>query len=802
MTRLSFVMVVIPLAALLGRADVAHAAWPHNPASDIAVCVADSNQLAPVALADGSGGAYVAWTDGRSGPYQGVFWQHLTAAGPLWSPNGVAVVTAPPGGAVALSGMLADGAGGVIVYWARFDAMANQQEFAQRFTAAGVPLWPAGGVAISGVDPFLEFGGVVPDGAGGLICSYSIDYGFITSNYNLFVQHVDGSGISQWGTNGLSVCALSGNQDYSQVVGDGQGGAVVCWLDARVDNSVEADVYAQHVTSAGTFAWPANGQQVTSLGNSGLELSLVSDGAGGAVAMWRYGPYPSPSVYYAQRLSSSGQRLWGFGGLPVSTTTPSPSFGVMLPDPAGGAWIQWTDDRTGSRGLYQQHLDRSGARMLPGDLPIAAGLPLNLQGFWVAPTSASPFTVWGEYSANAGLRAAPLGGLVAESPYFNRVALVSDGANGVIAFWDDGRISGKNYNIYAARVDQWGALGDAGPVITGVTDVPLDQGGAVRVTWLPSYLDTGSPDGRVASYRVWRSVPPQTAAGRALRVAHGLTNDAAEAASSGKLWTGPDAALGYAWELVGSTAAIAPPPPTYSLAVPTALDSVPAANPPTAFLVQAMQSATQAVPSWFSAPDSGYSVDNLAPGAPAPLTGTYAAGTTRLHWPSNAEADLAGYHIYRGTTIGFILGPGNLVASKPDTGFVDVAGVQYVYKVTALDVHGNESSASVFPGATTDAGDAGAAALAFGLEPPAPNPLRSGGTIRFTLPSPGPARLELFDTAGRRVRVLLDGPAEAGVHALRLSVRCDGGAALASGIYLLRLEAAGRAVTQRMAVIQ
>jgi hypothetical protein len=50
--------------------------------------------------------------------------------------------------------------------------------------------------------------------------------------------------------------------------------------------------------------------------------------------------------------------------------------------------------------------------------------------------------------------------------------------------------------------------------------------------------------------------------------------------------------------------------------------------------------------------------------------------------------------------------------------------------------------------------------------------------------------------------MLLDGPAEAGVHALHLAVRGDGGATLASGIYLLRLEAAGRAMTQRMAVIQ
>jgi hypothetical protein len=58
---------------------------------------------------------------------------------------------------------------------------------------------------------------------------------------------------------------------------------------------------------------------------------------------------------------------------------------------------------------------------------------------------------------------------------------------------------------------------------------------------------------------------------------------------------------------------------------------------------------------WFSQPDSGYSVDNVAPFAPAPFQGVYAAGGANLHWRPNTEADLAGYRLYRGPTASFPL---------------------------------------------------------------------------------------------------------------------------------------------------
>jgi hypothetical protein len=69
----------------------------------------------------------------------------------------------------------------------------------------------------------------------------------------------------------------------------------------------------------------------------------------------------------------------------------------------------------------------------------------------------------------------------------------------------------------------------------------------------------------------------------------------------------------------------------------------------------------------------------------------------------------------------------------------------------------------------------------------APNPARSAGVLSFTLPRPGPARILLFDTAGRRVRTLMDSESvEAGSH--RIPLERGGVHPLPSGLYYYRVE--------------
>lgn len=86
---------------------------------------------------------------------------------------------------------------------------------------------------------------------------------------------------------------------------------------------------------------------------------------------------------------------------------------------------------------------------------------------------------------------------------------------------------------------------------------------------------------------------------------------------------------------------------------------------------------------------------------------------------------------------------------------------------------------------------------ALALAPPAPNPSRAGTlTLRFSAPA-GPARLDLYDAAGRRllVRTLFGSD---GTQVVQL----DEAARLAPGVYTLRLSAAGHAVTQRLVRVE
>jgi len=65
----------------------------------------------------------------------------------------------------------------------------------------------------------------------------------------------------------------------------------------------------------------------------------------------------------------------------------------------------------------------------------------------------------------------------------------------------------------------------------------------------------------------------------------------------------------------------------------------------------------------------------------------------------------------------------------------------------------------------------------------------SGGNLRvsYALPSGGPVRLEVFDVQGRRVAVLANAFASSGWHEIEWNGRADRGAAVASGLYLMRL---------------
>lgn len=74
-------------------------------------------------------------------------------------------------------------------------------------------------------------------------------------------------------------------------------------------------------------------------------------------------------------------------------------------------------------------------------------------------------------------------------------------------------------------------------------------------------------------------------------------------------------------------------------------------------------------------------------------------------------------------------------------------------------------------------------------------------TLRWSLPQAGPARLCVLDDAGRTVRTLCEGWMAAGEDSLVWDQRDDDGRRVYAGLYRVRFEAAGRALTQQVMLL-
>lgn len=95
---------------------------------------------------------------------------------------------------------------------------------------------------------------------------------------------------------------------------------------------------------------------------------------------------------------------------------------------------------------------------------------------------------------------------------------------------------------------------------------------------------------------------------------------------------------------------------------------------------------------------------------------------------------------------------------------------------------------------------AAGAPLVFRLHPSAPNPFNPRTRIQFDLPEAGAVELAIYNLRGARVRTLQSQPLPAGRHELGWDGTDDAGAAVASGSYVVRLQA-GVEVQQHKVVL-
>jgi predicted lipoprotein with Yx(FWY)xxD motif len=805
--RLALASAALALALLY--AGPARAEWPGDPTANVALTTAAGDQSYVVGrsehmISDGAGGAIVVWHDLglNSANEVGVFAQRVLADGTrAWGANGVAICAIDS--FQVYPALVSDGAGGAIITW--FDSRSGRFDiYAQRVNAAGVRQWATNGVPICTAVNDQAAPTIVSDGAGGAIIAWT-DLRGVGSD--IYAQRVNGAGVVQWTANGVALCSATGDQVEPRIVEDGANGAIVSWYDYRVSVS-NSDIYARRISAAGTPLWTVNGVALCTAVNLQRDPRMVSDGAGGAIVAWSDERAGGSSLdVYAQRVTSAGAVSWLVNGLGLGTGVGFQYAPAIVSDGSGGAIVSWQDSRSGLYDVYAQRVNGAGTIQWAGNgaaLCVETGNQYNVS--MTADGTGGAIVAWEDYrSTVADVYAQRVTGAGAAQWLANGLAVstaasdqtmplvVSDLAGGGVFVWQDFR--NGNVDLFAQGVDVTGYLGDPPPqppdptlpVIDAVADVPNDQGGKVMVRWQPSSLDA-APSYGIASYTLWRRILTSSAAA--------ALDQAGEPGPGSLLVTGGAGTQSEYWEFVVTLPAI--DAPGYAYMAPTGSDSLPGSIPWNVFLVQARAAAS--VTFYNSLVDSGYSVDNLSPSAPAQFTGNFASGATHLHWTPNAETDLSGYRLYRGTSEAFVPGPANLIASPPDTGYSD-AGIGYYYKLSAVDVHGNESPHTLLsPLQTTDVGDGAQAVLSLAMA--SSNPARSQIRLRYALARAGEARLTVYNVAGRMVRVLESGLKPAGEYTAQWDGRDEFGRAAGSGMYLVRLEASSGSAAVRCILLQ
>jgi hypothetical protein len=349
---------LISLSILLAGIPSPRASWVQN---GVTICTTTGNYGKTPMIADDAGGAIMAWWDYRGGVYYDVYAQRIDASGnALWTAGGTAVCTSTgyKKSFLSLAGRLQlapDGSGGAIVAWCDYRNGVVWNIFAQRIDANGNALWAAEGVGVCLVSGDKVGIQAVPDGSGGAIIAWC-DYRS-GADWDLYAQRLDADGNALWTTDGAAICAAAGNQLNLNAIPDGAGGAIMAWADSR--GTSPADIYVQRIAGNGGADWTLDGVPVCAAANNQDSPDLVSDGAGGAFIVWTDARSGTRDIY-ARRVDAAGTPLWTADGVAICTASADQGAPYLAPDQVGGAFVSWSDNRSTSTDIYAQRINADG----------------------------------------------------------------------------------------------------------------------------------------------------------------------------------------------------------------------------------------------------------------------------------------------------------------------------------------------------------------------------------------------------------------------------------------------------------
>jgi len=432
-------------------------------------CLASPPQpYGPRVTGDGTGGAIAVYEDIRGNNQHDFYAQKISPEGEaLWGEKGVLI-----GGGYKYWDsyhdlhIVSDGSGGALVAWLA-GASSEQRTYATyvvRVDAEGDILWQR---EVRAVDHMIS------DGTGGAIIATDYSY----DERTLFVIKIDSEGNFPWGEHGVYV-RREGYCDHTlDVASDDSGGAIFIWQERKGEPGKKTNrIFTQRINAEGSLPWEQDGVLLytTPEGVYSEEPKVISDGSGGAIAIWMQEPEgkiedgsPKALLFdiYAQRVDAEGKALWEDNGIPLGITRGG---GVctcnhlVVSDGTGGAIVVWEDLRKWFMSLYAQKIDADGnIKWQPGGEEVCY-IKTNAS-FWprmaVSDGSGGAIVTYSNRAQKIdadGRTSWPDDGILFTERGTH--AMDYDGYGGVIIAWGSGKSMFKSERSYMQRIDSEGKL--------------------------------------------------------------------------------------------------------------------------------------------------------------------------------------------------------------------------------------------------------------------------------------------------------------------------------------------------------
>jgi hypothetical protein len=267
----------------------------------------------------------------------------------------------------------------------------------------------------------------------------------------------------------LAIADRPAEQVVPKIASTSDGGCYVCWFDLASGNY---DVYLQHLDNQGNEVWEHNGILVSDnpQNSSLVDWDLIADSQDNAVIVFTDARNGSDLDVYAYKVSPAGDQLWGVDGVTISVNDdfePSPVVAEASDGDIVVVWARLPDVGDGS--LMMQRLSPAGVERFavggipvetqPGESPgfaqIIPGVDGNVIVSWVR--DISTFFSLRHVRANmfdatgSTVWTEPVNVFDAGSvPIAHWPRMVPDGNGGAVVYW---HYSSAAFNCHVQRLD-------------------------------------------------------------------------------------------------------------------------------------------------------------------------------------------------------------------------------------------------------------------------------------------------------------------------------------------------------------